>query len=128
MITAFHHVALIVSDLATARRFYCEVLGLAELAAHYRAERASWKVDLVLPGGGQLELFTFPEAPVRLSRPEALGLRHLALTVADLDAALQRLAHYAVSCEPVRVDPHTGARFTFCTDPDGLPIELVERR
>jgi glyoxylase I family protein len=28
--------------------------------------------------------------------------------------------------EPVRVDPHTGKRFTFFTDPDGLPLELYE--
>jgi glyoxylase I family protein len=29
--------------------------------------------------------------------------------------------------ELVRVDEHTGKRFTFFADPDGLPLELYER-
>lgn len=128
MIAGFHHAALIVSDLDAARRFYLEALGLTVAAEHYRAERDSWKIDLALPGGGQLELFTFPGAPPRPTRPEALGLRHLALATEDLDAAIARLAAFGVACEPVRIDPYTGARFTFCADPDGLPVELVERR
>lgn len=121
-----HHVALIVSDLAAARRFYLDALGGQEIAAHYRAERDSWKVDVRLPDGAQLELFTFPKAPPRPSRPEALGLRHLALRVRDLDAMLVRLQAYGIVCEPVRVDEFTGARFTFCSDPDGLPVECYE--
>lgn len=121
-----HHVALIVSDLAAARRFYVQALGGREIAAHYRAGRDSWKVDLRLPDGSQLELFTFPSAPPRPSRPEARGLRHLALRVQDLDAMLARLAGFAIACEPVRVDEYTGARFTFCADPDGLPVEFYE--
>ena len=124
MIDGLHHVALIVTDLATARRFYVDALGLAEIAAHYRAERQSWKVDLQLPDGRQLELFTFPEAPPRPTRPEALGLRHLAFRVADVPAMIARLAEYGIACEPVRVDPYTGAQFTFCQDPDGSPIEF----
>ncbi|WP_374347831.1 VOC family protein [Chitinimonas sp.] len=126
MITGFHHVAIIVSDLAAARRFYCDALGGVELAAHYREARDSWKVDVQLPDGAQLELFTFPAAPARPSRPEALGLRHLALRVTDIDIMLARLAAFEVACEPIRIDEFTGARFTFCTDPDGLPIEFYE--
>ena len=38
------------------------------------------------------------------------------------------LAGHGVVVEPVRVDPHTGKRFTFFADPDGLPLELYERR
>lgn len=125
-LSGIHHVALIVSDLAAARHFYVDLLGLRELAAHYRAERDSWKVDLQLPDGRQLELFTFPQAPSRPSRPEALGLRHLAFRVGDLDGLIQHLANAGVHCEPVRIDPYTGARFTFLPDPDGLPIELYE--
>jgi glyoxylase I family protein len=126
MITGIHHVAIIVSDLAAARRFYCEALGGVELAAHYRAARDSWKVDVQLPDGGQLELFTFPAAPPRPSRPEALGMRHLALRVSDLDTVVARLASFNIPCEPIRIDAFTGARFTFCADPDGLPVEFYE--
>ncbi|HEY9100498.1 VOC family protein [Chitinimonas sp.] len=126
MIAGFHHVAIIVADLAAARHFYLDVLGGQELAAHYRTTRDSWKVDVRLPDGGQLELFTFPAAPPRPSRPEALGLRHLAFRVTDLDAVLRRLEAHGVAHEGVRVDEYTGARFTFCADPDGLPIEFYE--
>lgn len=123
-----HHVALIVSDIAAARRFYLDLLGLRLRAETFRAERGSWKLDVDLPDGSQLEIFTFPDAPPRPSRPEAMGLRHLALRVDDLDAWIGHLEGHAVAVEPVRIDPLTGARFTFFADPDGLPVELVEPR
>lgn len=122
-----HHVALIASDYARSRHFYTQVLGLPMVHEMYRAERQSYKLDLQLPDGTQLELFSFPSPPPRPSYPEACGLRHLALRVADMDASLQVLANHGVAVEPVRVDPGTGARFTFLADPDGLPIELVEQ-
>jgi glyoxylase I family protein len=123
---ALHHVALIASDRDRALDFWCGALGLIEVARTWRAERESWKIDLALPGGGQIELFTFPGAPPRPSRPEAQGLRHLALAVADLDGWIAHLAALGILAEPVRIDPLTGARFTFLADPDGLPVELVE--
>ncbi|MBV7540080.1 VOC family protein [Acidovorax sp. sic0104] len=126
-----HHVAIIASDYARSRRFYTEVLGLTVVNEVFRAERQSYKLDLQLPDGTQIELFSFPSPPARASYPEACGLRHLALRVADLDASLKVLALHDVVEEPARTDPFTGARFTFIADPDGLPIELVgpaERR
>jgi glyoxylase I family protein len=121
-----HHVAIIVSDIAAAKRLYVEILGLRIVHEAYRAERRSHKVDLALPDGVQIELFTFPDAPARVSNPEARGLRHLALAVDGLDAEIARLAGAGVMAEPVRVDEFTGRRFTFIRDPDGLPIELYE--
>lgn len=121
-----HHTALICSDYANSRRFYHQILGLPILAENWRAERSSWKLDLQLPDGGQLELFSFPSPPPRPSRPEACGLRHLAFAVADLDAALLHLQANGVCTEAVRVDEYTGARFVFFADPDGLPLELYE--
>lgn len=123
-----HHVAVIGSDYARSRRFYTEVLGLAVVHETWRAERQSHKLDLQLPDGTQIELFSFPESPPRPSFPEACGLRHLALRVDDLAACLRALAAHGVSAEPVRVDPFTGCPFTFIADPDGLPIELVGPR
>ena len=126
LLTAFHHVAIIASDYARSRAFYTEVLGLSVIAETYRAERDSWKLDLALPGGGQIELFTFPDAPPRPTRPEAQGLRHLCFAVSDLDAAVAELEAKGVTVEPIRLDEGTGARFTFFADPDGLPLELYE--
>jgi glyoxylase I family protein len=74
----------------------------------------------------QIELFSFPSPPPRVSRPEACGLRHLAFVVADLDQAVADLSEHSVSAEPIRVDEYTGKRFTFFADPDGLPLELYE--
>ena len=123
--TGVHHVAIIASDYARSRRFYTEVLGLQVVHEHYRAERQSHKLDLQLPDGTQVELFSFPNPPARPSYPEACGLRHLALRVADMAASVAALTAHGVAVEPVRTDSFTGALFTFFADPDGLPIELV---
>ena len=87
-----HHVAIICTDYAASRRFYTEVLGLRVVAEHYRAARDSWKLDLALPDGTQIELFSFPNPPRRLTQPEAAGLRHLAFAVTSVDAWKARLA------------------------------------
>lgn len=121
-----HHVALICSDYERSKAFYVNLLGLRVVAEHYRAQRQSHKLDLALPDGGQIELFSFPSPPPRPSRPEAQGLRHLALAVDDVAQAKAWLESQGVEVEPVRVDEYTGHRFTFFADPDGLPLELYE--
>lgn len=121
-----HHAAIICSDYAVSKRFYSEVLGLRIVAEHLRAERNSYKLDLALPDGSQLELFSFPDPPPRVSRPEARGLRHLAFEVPDVRAAAEALEAHGVAVEPIRVDEYTGRHFTFFADPDGLPLELYE--
>lgn len=125
-IRAFHHVAIIASDYARSKAFYVDVLGFPVVAENYRTARDSWKLDLAVPGGGQIELFSFPAPPPRPSRPEACGLRHLAFAVTDLDAEVARLTAHGVAVEPIRVDELTDRRFTFFADPDGLPLELYE--
>lgn len=122
-----HHIAIICSDYAQSKQFYTQVLGFEVLRETYRAERQSYKLDLRLGDGTQIELFSFPSPPPRPSQPEAQGLRHLALVVDDLEAAIQHLQSYRVSTEDVRLDELTGKRFVFCQDPDQLPIELYER-
>ncbi|MGA6098574.1 VOC family protein [Stutzerimonas marianensis] len=127
MLRSIHHAAIICSDYAVSKRFYTEVLGLTVIAEHYRAARRSYKLDLALPDGGQIELFSFPAAPPRPSRPEAQGLRHLAFSVEDVSACQAVLEAKGVQVEPIRVDEYTGRRFTFFADPDGLPLELYEQ-
>ena len=126
MLLRIHHTAIICSDYARSKRFYTEVLGLRVLAENYRAARQSYKLDLALPDGGQIELFSFPGAPPRPSRPEAQGLRHLAFTVNDVAQCKADLEAAGVPVEDIRVDEFTGRRFTFFADPDGLPLELYE--
>jgi glyoxylase I family protein len=121
-----HHIAIICSDYSVSRHFYTEVLGLEVLREQNRADRESWKCDLGLEGKYVIELFSFPDSPLRPTRPEACGLRHLCFAVDDLDAEVKRLESCGVAVESIRVDPATGLRYTFFADPDGLPLELME--
>ena len=125
-IKRIHHIAIIASDYAVSKAFYCDILGFSLLAEVYREARDSWKADLGLNGQYVIELFSFPFPPDRPSRPEACGLRHLAFAVDDIQAAVDVLQNKGVTCEPVRTDEFTGKQFTFFSDPDGLPLELYQ--
>ncbi|EKO3498160.1 VOC family protein [Vibrio fluvialis] len=126
MLKRIHHTAIICSDYARSKAFYTEVLGLEIVAENYRAARDSYKLDLALPDGSQIELFSFPDAPARPSYPEAQGLRHLAFAVDDVAKVKQQLEHQGIAVEAVRIDEYTGRAYTFFQDPDGLPLELYQ--
>ena len=126
LLTSLHHIAIICSDYERSKRFYTEVLGLTIIREVYRAERQSYKLDLTLNGQYLIELFSFPDPPARVSRPEATGLRPIAFQVADIESAVKELANKGILTEPIRIDESTGKKFTFFSDPDGLPIELYE--
>lgn len=121
-----HHIAIIATDYARSKAFYCDVLGFTLMAEVYREARDSWKGDLALNGQYTIELFSFPFPPARVSHPEACGLRHLAFSVDDIERAFALLTEKGVQCEPIRIDPLTGKPFTFFADPDGLPLELYQ--
>ncbi|MBS1989094.1 MAG: VOC family protein [Cyanobacteria bacterium SZAS LIN-3] len=121
-----HHTAIICSDYGVSRHFYTEVLNLKVLAENYRAERQSYKLDLAVGDYGQIELFSFPNPPARVTNPEAAGLRHLAFLVDDVEAERAKLLDHGIDVMPVRIDEYTGKKFVFFFDPDGLPLELYE--
>lgn len=122
-----HHIAIIASDYRRSLDFYTRVLGLEILAENYRPDRKSYKTDLALNGDYTIELFSFPDPPRRLTRPEAAGLRHLAFEVDNIDDAVAHLDKNNISHEDVRTDEYTSRRFVFFHDPDGLPIEFYEK-
>ena len=126
-INTIHHVAIICSNYEVSKEFYTKVLGFTIKAEHYRAERKSYKLDLSLNDHYCIELFSFPDPPARVSRPEACGLRHMAFEVNDIDQATAWLSKNGVTSEPIRVDEYTGKRFTFFADPDLLPLEFYEQ-
>ena len=66
------------------------MLGFKIINEAYRHERKSYKLDLQIADGSQIELFSFPNPPARVSGPEAQGLRYLAFAVKNLE---QELAH-----------------------------------
>ena len=57
------------------------------------------------------------------------GYNHIAITVDDLDATLERLAGEGIEPEkpPYRVR-EGGSRLCFVRDPDGYRVELIERQ
>ncbi|HUH33013.1 MAG TPA: VOC family protein [Daejeonella sp.] len=125
-ITSINHVAIICADYSVSKKFYTELLGFEIISETYRHERSSYKLDLKI-GDVQIELFSFPNSPKRVSRPEAQGLRHLAFTIDNIEKAIEILRSNNINVEPIRVDEITGKRFTFFADPDNLPLELYEK-
>ena len=125
MLNVTHHVAIICSNRDKALDFYMNKLGFAMIR---EVERPQQEDILIMLQSGQtvLELFIRPNAPVRIDNPEAMGLRHLAFHVENMDEAVAWLNRRGVETEPVRNDTINGGRFTFFRDPDGLPLELHE--
>ncbi len=125
-LNSIHHLAIICSDYELSKHFYTEILGLKILNEAYRSDRNSYKLDLSVNGRYQIELFSFPDPPERVSGPEARGLRHIAFEIDDLTQSVSELNRRGVLTEEIRVDEFTGKKFVFFFDPDGLPIELYE--
>ncbi|WP_375749803.1 VOC family protein [Vibrio sp. HN007] len=126
MLKKIHHTAIICSDYEASKEFYTTVLGLKIIAENYREQRDSYKLDLALPDGGQIELFSFPGAPKRPNSPEAQGLRHLAFVVESVEESKAYLESKLIEVEEIRIDEYTGKKFTFFKDPDNLPLELYQ--
>jgi len=126
VLQGIHHVAIICADYERSKDFYTRILGLSILNENYRADRDSFKLDLSLPDGAQLELFSIPAAPERPSYPEAQGLRHLAFSVDDIEQVSAFLTNSGITVEAIRIDEYTNKKFTFFSDPDGLPLELYQ--
>jgi len=127
MFNRIHHVVIICSDYLRSKRFYVEILGFKVVGETYRADRRSFKLDLQVGDRYQLELFSFPNPPSRVSSPEACGLRHIAFEVKDVEDTVRKLRDRGVEVEPIRIDEATNKCFAFFRDPDDLPIEIYQR-
>ena len=125
MLNKSHHIAIICSDREKSLDFYGNKLGFEVIRL---VERPQQNDILVMMKSGDvvLELFIKPDAPQRVNNPEAMGLRHLAFHVENMDEAVAWLNGRGVETEPVRQDTINGGRYTFFKDPDGLPLELHE--
>ena len=121
-----HHIAIICSNYEKSKHFYTQILGFTINQEIYRQERDSYKLDLSLNGHYIIELFSFPSPAPRPSRPEAMGLRHLAFSVENIEDAKTCLESVGIECEEIRIDESTNKKFFFFKDPDDLPLELYE--
>lgn len=120
-----HHIAIIGSDYQKSKHFYVNLLGFEVIRENYRKDRDDYKIDLRC-GEQEIELFIIKNTPPRVTFPEALGLRHLAFYVEDVEKTVAQLNELGIKCEPIRVDDYTGKKMTFFQDPDGLPLEIHE--
>ncbi len=125
-IKGFHHVALICSDYEKSKHFYVDILEFSIIQETFRTDKQSYKLDLRISNGDLIELFSFPNPAVRVSYPEACGLRLMAFAVDNLKEFVASLKSKGVAVEEIRQDEITGQRFTFFKDPDNLPLEIYE--
>ena len=125
MLSNAHHIAIIASDYQKAREFYVEKLGFELFREVYRPEVPD-HLWMLRQGNVVLELFIKPNAPQRVTQPEALGLRHLAFHVEDAPAVAAWLNSRGIETTEIRTDPINGGRYAFFRDPDGLPLEIHE--
>ncbi len=119
------HTCYRVLDLERSVAFY-ERLGFEEIRRMPIGEEAT-NCFMGLPGdGARLEL-TYNHG---VTEPYEIGTGygHIAVTVGDLDATLERLGGVGIEPEkpPYRVR-EGGSRLCFVRDPDGYRIELIER-
>jgi lactoylglutathione lyase len=142
MTTTFSHLGICVSDLERSLRFYCEALGFAPAESHTVGGEFARLMELdgvvlrsqfIRGHGVAIELlhFTSPEPmgdPVR--RPmNQLGLTHLSVRVDDVDAVaatVESLGGQVIAGTRTTFDlAGTTLDFVYCTDPDGVRIELM---
>lgn len=125
MFNKIHHIAIIGSNYELSKHFYVDLLGFRIIRESKRENKGDCKIDLKC-GESEIELFIKPNAPKRLSYPEAQGLRHLAFKVESVDEIAVKLNELGIKTEPIRLDEFTNKKMTFFNDPDGLPIEIHE--
>lgn len=136
---AFSHIGICVSDIARAKRFYCDGLGFKETITYKVGNEAGPIMEI--PGeivlnsvmirrdGINIELLDFESPRIqgggqRRSMTQT-GLTHLSLLVNDVDA----VAAHAVACGGILIK-HTRTTmpqgdFVYMTDPDGTRVELM---
>ncbi len=124
MIIEQGHIAINVSERERAVAFYRDVLGFEITYERPRPERND--ILMFMKGNGiTLEIFVDAGCPARPTYPEALGLRHLCFTVAEIENEWERITALGYEPEPIRVTG-SGQKMFFVKDPDGLPIEFHE--
>ena len=136
------HFGIVVSDMERSLRFYRDLLGLKVVRV---MDESGEYIDNVLSlqnvrvttvkmsadsGSTLVELLEFKSHPCQ-SRGDrqvcSIGSSHVAFTVGDLDAIYRRLSQAGVHFNaPPQRSPDGYAKVTFCQDPDGTPVELVE--
>ncbi len=123
------HTMIRVRDLDKSLDFYTRLLGMKLLR---KKDYPTGEFTLAFVGYGSEDDSTVVELTHNWPRkePYALGegFGHLAIAVADIYGACERLAAEGVKIpRPPGPMKHGGSVIAFIEDPDGYKIELVER-
>ncbi|WP_439134080.1 VOC family protein [Pseudomaricurvus sp.] len=132
------HIGVCTSDLSRSVKFYTEALGfthereVGEIGAPFdqliELPGTTLKAHHVSLGGLRLELIGFDQVVGSDERcpMNRLGFTHITLTVDDIDAVCERITQYGGQVlSHTRIDSPYGP-IVFCTDPDGLRVELMQ--
>jgi lactoylglutathione lyase len=139
----FSHFGICVSDLERSLRFYCEALGFEQAESHEIGHEFAALMDLpgvavtsqfIRRGPTAIELLAFTDpAPFGDGQRRAvnqLGLTHLSFRVDDLAATAARILELGgavVESSRTKIDlGGTPLEFVYCTDPDGVRVELMD--
>jgi glyoxylase I family protein len=119
VIQGIEHTAIAAADAATLADWYVDVLGFV---VNYRSSNA---IFVKASNGSMIEII-HSEGDRPAHSMKTPGLRHLALTVTDFDAAYEQLQNKKVSflSQP---QESKGNRTVFFTDPEGNILHLLYR-
>jgi glyoxylase I family protein len=131
MLKSFEHVGMTVSNMDRTVEFYCGLLGL-ELHLRKKTDDGS---DLAFldAGGGMLEIIApFNGAKRAVDVPDdTAGLRHLTFLFESVDDTFAKLEAAGVEVKErprFTYNPEVLQKVAFLRDPDGILIELAERK
>jgi catechol 2,3-dioxygenase-like lactoylglutathione lyase family enzyme len=146
-VTGTDHVGITVRDVDRSLEFWRDLLGLSvtgrgvvewehlDRLVALPDTKIEW-CELALPGGGKVELSRYHHpvgTPVASGQENEPGRAHLSLLVDDLTEMLALLRAHGVRArteDPVDipVGSYEGGKAAYVFDPDGVELELIERK
>ncbi len=122
-----HHLSIRTADIFAAIAFYERLGFMMETRFTAGITLACWLTGPL----GRLELMQIPEphpAPDAFGDPHYVGYYHLSIEVDSLEDSLADLQDAQILLPPqIQEIGEERYRVAFIADPDGLPIELLER-
>ena len=125
-VVGINHITINTRDIRASSDFYGRILGWKQM------ETVPFDgfslVYFQIPGGGRMELFDYGGKNPVSSREEAeAGLRHIAFTVDDVDAAEKMLRAKGVNVTMTATDlPSLNSRAILFLDPSGVTLEFCQ--
>ncbi|SFK74917.1 VOC family protein [Falsiroseomonas stagni] len=122
---SFDHLHLRSPDPEAAAAFYVSAFGASIKARMTPGGRVRVVMDL---HGVPVFIEEVPAGTHAPPKPPFLGIEHIGLTVQDMDAAVADLAAKGVALLDGPREARPGVRIAFFAAPDGVQVELIERK